>query len=99
MAEVLNKRSCSNKLNASCPFTFFLTLSKLLDNTVGGVMGCLYSIMFESAANTFGSYSEDEEITAEMWLKALENACDAVKKWVKTIFFILAFSWCHLINN
>ncbi|XP_066137859.1 PTS-dependent dihydroxyacetone kinase 1, dihydroxyacetone-binding subunit DhaK-like [Euwallacea fornicatus] len=81
LAEVLNKRSCDKKLNFVYPFTFFLTLSKLLENTVGGTMGCIYSIMFEAAANTFAVFPEDEEIRPEMWIKALENSRDALKRY------------------
>lgn len=62
------------------PFTFFLSLSKLLENTVGGTMGCIYSILFEAAANTFGDYPGEDEICAEMWIQALENACSAIRK-------------------
>lgn len=43
-------------------------------------MGCLYSIIFEAAAKTFGQYAEEDDVKAEMWLKALENASLAVKK-------------------
>ncbi|KAH1015868.1 hypothetical protein HUJ04_007187 [Dendroctonus ponderosae] len=81
MAEVLNKRACNNKLNAVYPFTFFLSLSKLLEKSIGGTMGCLYSIIFEAAAKTFGQYSEEDNVQAEMWLKALENASLAIKKY------------------
>lgn len=80
MAEVLNKRACNNKLSAASPFTFFLSLSKLLEKSIGGTMGCLYSIIFEAAAKTFGQYAEEDDVKAEMWLKALENASLAVKK-------------------
>ncbi|XP_050308452.1 PTS-dependent dihydroxyacetone kinase 1, dihydroxyacetone-binding subunit DhaK-like [Anthonomus grandis grandis] len=81
IAEVLNNRSCDNKLNFNCPFTLFVSLSKLLENTVGGTMGCIYSIAFEAAGKYFGEHSEDEEVNGEMWLCALERACADVKKY------------------
>lgn len=81
VAEVLNKRVCDKKLVMQYPFTFFLSLSKLLENTVGSTMGCLYGIMFEAAAQKFGEYNEDDQITPLMWLEALENACRAIKKY------------------
>ncbi|CAG9774057.1 unnamed protein product [Ceutorhynchus assimilis] len=81
MANILNKRSCDKKLNFTYPFTFFLSLSKILENSVGGTMGCLYSIMFEATANTFGGYPDDEQVDSEMWIQAMENACSAVRRY------------------
>ncbi|XP_076257958.1 uncharacterized protein LOC143195008 [Rhynchophorus ferrugineus] len=81
VAEVLNKRACNRKLIFLCPFTFFLSLSKILENAVGGTMGCIYSILFEAAANKFGDYKEDDEVTYQIWLEALENSCKAIEKY------------------
>lgn len=80
VSEVLLKRMKKNKLITSFPFTFFETLSNTLEVAVGGTIGCVYSILFESAAFSFDQYSESMEITPFMWLKAFESAAAALHK-------------------
>lgn len=80
-AKVLLKRMKDNKLITNYPFTFFESLSKLLEGSVGGTVGCIYSILFEAAGNCFGGFCENDEVTPLMWLKALEVASKALKRY------------------
>ncbi|KAF7267706.1 hypothetical protein GWI33_019096 [Rhynchophorus ferrugineus] len=34
-----------------------------------------------TAANKFGDYKEDDEVTYQIWLEALENSCKAIEKY------------------
>ncbi|KAJ8932689.1 hypothetical protein NQ318_000605 [Aromia moschata] len=61
--EVLMKRMKDKKVITNYPFTFFESLSRLLEATVGGSIGCIYSTIFEAAANCFGRFNEHDEIT------------------------------------
>lgn len=70
-----------DKLITNYPFTFFESMSKILEATVGGTAGCIYSILFEAAGNCFGGFCEDDEVTPFMWLKALEVASKALKRY------------------
>ncbi|XP_018577868.1 triokinase/FMN cyclase-like isoform X2 [Anoplophora glabripennis] len=80
-AKVLLKRIRDDKLITNYPFTFFESLSKILEATVGGTAGCIYSILFEAAGNCFGGFCENDEVTPFMWLKALEVATRALKRY------------------
>ncbi|KAJ8910807.1 hypothetical protein NQ315_014515 [Exocentrus adspersus] len=80
-ALVLLKRMNADKLVSNYPFTFFESLSKLLEATVGGTAGCIYSILFEAAGNCFGNFCEYDEVTPFMWLKSLEAAGRALKRY------------------
>ncbi|KAJ8978993.1 hypothetical protein NQ317_015709 [Molorchus minor] len=81
VCEVLLKRIKDNKIVTNYPFTFCETLSRILEATVGGALGCIYSTIFEAAANCFGESSEDEEVSPSMWLKALEKASEALGRY------------------
>nr|CAI5858753.1 unnamed protein product [Callosobruchus analis] len=80
-ADTLLKRIQENKVITNCPFAFLESMSKLLERTVGGATGCIYSIMFEAAALVFGEMQEEDIIMPETWLHALEVAGDALKRY------------------
>ncbi|CAH1116269.1 unnamed protein product [Phaedon cochleariae] len=80
-AEILLKRMKQDKLITSYPFTFFESLSKILESSLGGTIGCIYSILFEAAAKVFNEYSESTEITPSIWLNSFECAGEALKRY------------------
>lgn len=67
------------------PFTFFESLSKILEATVGGTLGCIYSILFEAVSLCFSELPETFEVTAQTWLEALQMAAEALRKYVAEI--------------
>nr|CAH7756970.1 unnamed protein product [Callosobruchus chinensis] len=87
-AETLLSRLQQDKVITNCPFAFFESMSKLLERTVGGATGCIYSIMFEAAAVVFRDMQEEDIITPETWLHALELARDALKSGQSSILFL-----------
>ncbi|VEN60429.1 unnamed protein product [Callosobruchus maculatus] len=87
-AETLLKRMQQDKVITNCPFAFLESMSKLLERTVGGATGCIYSIMFEAAALVFGEMQEEDIIMPETWLHALEQARDALKSCHSAILFL-----------
>ncbi|XP_057664807.1 triokinase/FMN cyclase-like isoform X1 [Diorhabda carinulata] len=80
VAELLVKRMKQDKLLLKYPFTFFETMSNFLEKSLGGTSGCVYSILFEAAANKFGEYNS-LDVTPEMWLESFEAAGAALKKY------------------
>ncbi|XP_023022759.1 PTS-dependent dihydroxyacetone kinase 1, dihydroxyacetone-binding subunit DhaK [Leptinotarsa decemlineata] len=79
--EVLLRRLRQDKIITNYPFTFFESLSKLLESNVGGTMGCIYSILFEAAAKVFNDFSDTTEVTPFIWLKSFESSADALKRY------------------
>lgn len=80
VSELLLKRMQKNKIISNCPFTFFKSLSRVLEIIIGGTSGCIYSILFEAAASSFDQYSENMEVTPFMWHKSFETAVAALQK-------------------
>ncbi|KAG5894479.1 hypothetical protein JTB14_032507 [Gonioctena quinquepunctata] len=80
-SEMLLKRIKLDKIITNYPFTFFESLSKLLESSVGGTIGCIYSILLEAAARIFGEFPESTEITSFIWLESFESAEEALKRY------------------
>jgi dihydroxyacetone kinase len=79
MADNINKRINNKKLPINCPYTFFKKMGVIAETALGGIMGSIYGVLFESAANVFGDIPESEVITPGMWAKALSVATKAIE--------------------
>ncbi|XP_060522781.1 triokinase/FMN cyclase-like isoform X2 [Cylas formicarius] len=84
VAEVLKRRIKDKKLILNCPFTLFLSLSKIFEDIVGGTMGTVYGVAFEGAAKIFGTHKEEDEVTALMWSEAFGHACESLRRFGKS---------------
>lgn len=79
MAEVLLRRLKQDKIVTNYPYTFFESVSRVVDTAIGGCSGCIYGFMCEAVACAFSEYDADKEITPFMWLKAFEKAATALE--------------------
>lgn len=78
-AEAILKELSLKRLKTTHPFTFFEYISRLLEVTMGGVLGSIYSILFEAAAKPFSTLSETSNAEANVWLQSLRSANEALK--------------------
>lgn len=78
-AEAILRELSLKRLKTTHPFTFFEYISRLLEVTMGGVLGNIYSIFFEAAAKPFLNLPEEYVADVNIWLRSLESANDAVK--------------------
>lgn len=76
--ESLNTELARHNINLGYPFVFLLSVSKLLEKSMGGTLGCLYSILLEAAAKEFLTFSESQLVGAVFWLFALKRAVNAM---------------------
>lgn len=82
------KRGCLNileyltreKLTMSWPFMLFEEISKILERKSEGLLCCIYSIMFASAAKPLLDLSEYDDLTPEVWSKILDSVCNIVER-------------------
>lgn len=79
VANTILKGLKESGINTTNMFAFFKMLSKICD-TVNGSLGAIYSIMFESCANTFGNCDCDDAIDENLWLECLQNSHIALKR-------------------
>lgn len=63
----------------------FEQLSKVMDHTSGGLLPCLYAIIFEAAAKPFFHLTETDEVTQQLWLEVMESVCNAMGRYIKLI--------------
>ncbi|XP_066990996.2 triokinase/FMN cyclase, partial [Anabrus simplex] len=71
----------SGQLDSSRPFAMLESLSTIMENTMGGTSGALYSIFFAAAAKPFQIVSEDTPVDARLWLEALRQGTKAVMRY------------------
>ncbi|EFA08779.1 triokinase/FMN cyclase [Tribolium castaneum] len=81
MAEGVNKRINSKKLPISCPYGFLKKMGIIAESAIGGAMGSIYGVMFESAANLFGGLPDTETVTPGMWAKAFTVGVESLKRY------------------
>ncbi|CAG9834023.1 unnamed protein product [Diabrotica balteata] len=86
VAELLIKRMRQDKVILNYPFTFFETMSRFLEKSLGGTSGCIYSILFEAAAKRFAGFKDSLDVTTDMWLESFKAAADALQKYGNTRF-------------
>ncbi|RZB94441.1 efThoc1, Dak1 and/or Death domain containing protein [Asbolus verrucosus] len=80
VAQHVNNRLNNRRLPIHCPYAFLKKLSVIAETAIGGTMGSIYGILFESAANVFGEAASSEPITPSTWAKALTAATEAIKE-------------------
>lgn len=78
-AEAILNEMTVERLKTTHPFTFFQYISRLLEVVIGGVLGCVYSILFEAVSGPFADLQESEAPNAKLWLKALRKGVEAMK--------------------
>ncbi|CAG9858755.1 unnamed protein product [Phyllotreta striolata] len=86
LSELLLKRMKVDKIPLEYPFTFFDNMSKILEKSLGGSTGCIYSIMFEAAANVFGAYELNEPVRIGMWMEAFGAVVEALQRYCDVRF-------------
>ena len=69
-----------NKILGTNVCVTFTQISQIIERTVGGVQGGLYSLFFHNIAKTFSEYENDKKLTADMWLHALGKAKDMIEQ-------------------
>lgn len=67
-------------LNLINPFNFLIEISSLIELSIAGALGCIYSIFLESAANSFLKIPDTEIVNAKSWLLALESGNESLKQ-------------------
>ncbi|GLV48576.1 hypothetical protein CBL_06014 [Carabus blaptoides fortunei] len=83
------KKGCVNileyltrdKLTLNWPFMLFEEISKILERKADGLLCCLYSIMFASAAKPLVELTEYDDLTPEVWARVLEAVCSVVQSY------------------
>ncbi|XP_044252562.1 triokinase/FMN cyclase-like isoform X2 [Tribolium madens] len=81
MADGVNKRINNKKLPINCPYGFLKKLGIIAESAIGGAMGSIYGVMFESAAILFGGLPDTETVTPAMWAKAFTVGIESLKKY------------------
>ncbi|KAK4879029.1 hypothetical protein RN001_007175 [Aquatica leii] len=69
----------TNTIDFSRPRKIFETLSEISEKKIGGGIGSLYAIFFEAGSNYFRRVFENDRVTSNTWLNALENANKAMQ--------------------
>lgn len=80
--DALNVELARHNINLAYPFVFLLSLSKLVEKSMGGTLGCIYSIILEAAAKEFLTFSDGQIVGGWMWLYALKRAINAMMMYV-----------------
>ncbi|CAK9797057.1 Triokinase/FMN cyclase [Anthophora quadrimaculata] len=70
-----------NKILGTNLCVTFTQISDIIQRTVGGLQGGLYSLFFYNIAKAFSKYQSDEEVTANMWLHVLITANNIIKQF------------------
>lgn len=78
-AEVIKSISSTSHINMY-PYNMLIEFSKVVETSIGGMTGSLYSILFDSAAKKFGKMKENDAITAAIWFKALAAGVESLTK-------------------
>lgn len=69
--------------NIKCwPYALLVELSRVVETSIGGTAGTLYSIFFESAAQVFRDMKDNDVVTANIWAEALSSGVASLKKYV-----------------
>ncbi|KZC11616.1 Dihydroxyacetone kinase 2 [Dufourea novaeangliae] len=79
-AQAIKDAIQENKMLATYPCVTFTQISHIIERTVDGVQGGLYSLFFNNIAKVFSKYENNKQITVDMWLNALITANDAIKE-------------------
>nr|XP_012137739.1 PREDICTED: bifunctional ATP-dependent dihydroxyacetone kinase/FAD-AMP lyase (cyclizing)-like isoform X2 [Megachile rotundata] len=74
------RHSKQKKILGTNVYAAFTQISQIIERTVGGSQGGLYSLLFYNVAKTFSEYDSDKEVTADMWLHALNKANETIKQ-------------------
>ncbi|GJQ86438.1 hypothetical protein Trydic_g10345 [Trypoxylus dichotomus] len=82
--ETLNVELARHNVNLAYPFVFLLSLSRIIEKSMGGTLGCIYSIMLEAAASEFLVFPESQIVTAWLWLYALKKAIYAMATYAES---------------
>lgn len=69
-----------NKISGTNLYITFTQISHIIQRTVGGLQGGLYSYFFYNVAKAFSKYQNDKEITIDMWLHVLTIANKALEQ-------------------
>ncbi|XP_069701381.1 triokinase/FMN cyclase isoform X1 [Periplaneta americana] len=80
-AEAIKRASKSGKLITNRPYVMLETISTILESTMGGTAGALYSIFFAAAAKAFQKKNENDPVNAQTWLEALREGIAAVMRY------------------
>ncbi|CAK9803690.1 Triokinase/FMN cyclase [Anthophora plagiata] len=70
-----------NKILGTNLCVTFTQISDIIQRTVGGLQGGLYSLFFYSIAKAFSEYQSDEEVTANLCLHVLITANKTIKQF------------------
>ncbi|PSN57758.1 hypothetical protein C0J52_00340 [Blattella germanica] len=60
------------------PYALLENIGYILEGSVGGISGALYSIFFATGAKVFGERSETCPVDAHLWLEALETGTKGI---------------------
>lgn len=80
-AQNVTKKLKKQKLQTTSPYSLLKSLSVILEMSIGGVMGSMYGLFLESAANVFGKMGDNDVITPLDWLKALSEGTESLKRY------------------
>ncbi|XP_078049198.1 putative dihydroxyacetone kinase isoform X2 [Augochlora pura] len=69
-----------NKILSINPCIAFRQISHIIERTVDGVQGALYSLFFDNISKAFSSYETTTQITIGTWFNALTTAIEAIKE-------------------
>ncbi|XP_017795617.1 PREDICTED: uncharacterized protein LOC108577040 [Habropoda laboriosa] len=70
-----------NEILGTSLYVTFTQISHIIQRTMNGLQGGLYSLFFYNIAKAFSEYQSDEEVTANMWLHVLITANKAIEQF------------------
>nr|XP_033328809.1 uncharacterized protein LOC117221741 [Megalopta genalis] len=70
-----------NKILSINPCVAFRQISYIIERTVDGVQGGLYSLFFNNISKAFSSYETTKQITVDTWFNALTTAIETIKEF------------------
>ncbi|XP_053995100.1 uncharacterized protein LOC128885211 [Hylaeus volcanicus] len=73
-AEAIKDTIQENKIFGTSPYATFIQIGHIIDRTVDGLQGKLYTLFFFNFAKAFSEYESNKQITTDMWLNALVMA-------------------------
>ncbi|XP_031826521.1 folliculin [Nomia melanderi] len=73
-AQAINNAIQDNKIFSVNPCVTFMQISHIIEKSVDGIQGTLYSLFFNNISKAFSKYESDEQITVDMWSNILITA-------------------------
>lgn len=91
-ATAIKKSLEADPSKTAYPYLMLTEFSKVVEQNMGGTLGCLYSIYFEASAQTFADMKESDNVNCKDWVNALTAGNTALSKYVNFILKVCIFN-------